>query len=271
MIYSGITPVPVFDGQPTNLKKDLVDRRNSIKSNIYKKLKTENLSEKETKSLHVRSYVLSSEDIMDLKRLSNLLGLCCIQSPEEADAQCAILTLTNKVDAVMSDDTDIPVFGGLVTLQKFNKTTGREINLKHLLNVINLEFIDFVNVCIVLGSDYCPGVENIGPAKVLKLYKRGIATKGNQENMIKFIEFLERKTIYRPSKEFKKKWRLAQGYFTTNAKVYDPFDIIINTVEPDIDGLRKFLIEENDFNREKVEKQLAKITECLKKQKNGYV
>ncbi len=49
---------------------------------------------------------------MNVKYLLQVFGLPYIMSPGEAEAQCAHLDLTNQVDGIITDDSDVWLFGG---------------------------------------------------------------------------------------------------------------------------------------------------------------
>ena len=81
-------------------------------------------------------------------------------APYEADAQLAYLYKTNRVQLVITEDSDLLVFGVNKCFYKMdNEGNGIEINLNKLDKVTELDFSNFKNdmflkTCIMSGCDY---------------------------------------------------------------------------------------------------------------------
>ena len=99
-------------------------------------------------------------------------------SPGEAEAQCAFLDYAGLVNGSITDDSDVWLFGGKTVYKNFferekfvEKFTMAEIEGKLMINRSNL-----ICLAMMLGSDYCDGIENIGPVhgmEVLEEFGRG--------------------------------------------------------------------------------------------------
>ena len=95
-----------------------------------------------------------------------------IESPSEAEAQCAWLTKHNLVEGVIGEDYDTLAFGGASIVKHFNKgETFIEINRNYLLEELDLTSSQFIDFCILCGCDYLPKLKGIGPVKALKMIK----------------------------------------------------------------------------------------------------
>ena len=99
------------------------------------------------------------------QKLLRLFGLPYIVSPGEAEAQCAFLDYVGLVNGSITDDSDVWLFGGKTVYKNFferekfvEKFTMAEIEGKLMVNRSNL-----ICLAMMLGSDYCDGIENIGP------------------------------------------------------------------------------------------------------------
>ena len=99
------------------------------------------------------------------QKLLRLFGLPYIISPGEAEAQCAFLDSVGLVNGSITDDSDVWLFGGKTVYKNFferekfvEKFTMAEIEGKLMVNRSNL-----ICLAMMLGSDYCDGIENIGP------------------------------------------------------------------------------------------------------------
>ncbi len=203
MIISGINIIIIFDGKQPKIKKQ---KNNGI---------------------------IDKNIIDDIKKLLKLLGIKYIQSYGEADTQIAYLFKLNKIDAVYSNDTDMLVFGCKILLTSFNKTDGLMYVLNDILNKLNISMNKFINICIILGNDYYPGIKNIGPKKVLFEYNN-IKNIFNKDKL-----FLKTKNYY-----LLKKIKLKN-------KILNP--------KPNLIKLKKYLIIDLGFNEIKTENEINKI------------
>lgn len=272
-LKKGIFPINVFDGRQPAIKSKTLKERRKIKNRARDKLNSvsdDKISKDEYIKLIKRVFSLTDNILSGVKYLLDLIGLPKIVSPEEADPQCAALCYSGKVYGVVSEDRDLLAFKSSIMLTNFSsRKIVREINLNIILKKMNLSHKQFVELCIILGSDYCPSIKGIGPVNAYKLYKKF----GNMEDFIKFIENenlkkikLNKKPSYIISNEFYKKWKKARDYYIMEAYVYDPNDINLEWNEPKYDELYNFLVKENDFNR----KITLKRIEELKKYYNLY-
>lgn len=115
------------------------------------------------------------------KKLLDILYVPYFDSSEEAETLCSYLCIHNKVDAVLSEDTDILAYGAPIFLTKINVSTQTcvEINYAEILKTTNLSQSQFLDLCIMCGTDYNKNIPRIGPEKAYKLLKQ----HGNLENI----------------------------------------------------------------------------------------
>jgi len=96
-------------------------------------------------------------------------------APYEADAQLAYLYLTKRVHAVITEDSDLLIFGVKRVLFKMDKAgNGTEVDLERLAEVEELNFKHFTDdmllaCCIVSGCDYLDSIKGVGFKKAHKL------------------------------------------------------------------------------------------------------
>ena len=107
----------------------------------------------------------------EVQALLGLFGLPYITAPMEAEAQCAELVKLGLVDGVVTDDSDIFLFGGTRVYKNFfNGKKFVECYLAaDLEREFNLSRQKLVACAQVLGSDYCDGLSNIGPVGALEI------------------------------------------------------------------------------------------------------
>ena len=102
----------------------------------------------------------------------------------EAETMGSDLCIRNQVDAVLSEDTDILAYGSPVFLTKFDSRTGLcvRIEYKKLLESFNFTPEQFLDFCIMCGTDYNNNIPRIGPSKAYKLIleHKNIETVGSE-------------------------------------------------------------------------------------------
>nr|QBK89036.1 MAG: FLAP-like endonuclease XPG [Mimivirus LCMiAC02] len=267
LLNNGISPIHVIDGKASSIKNNTLYERRKVRNKaktILNKSDEYTLSKMERTKLLKKSYTLDKNDYDDIKKLLDLIGLPYIQATEEADAVCAAVNNNGSVYGVISQDMDLLVFGASTMLKDFsssNKKKIKEINLKIMLEEMGFTKEQFVELCILLGTDYCPHIRCLKPFEIYDIYKQC----GSIEKFLEFIENENKKKgrrgiKYKIHSDFVNKWKLAKEYYL-HPKLNK--DLISNVKfkwnEPDIDGLMKFLCDENDFNRRDTKRKLKKI------------
>jgi len=134
-------------------------------------LKNENSQFSKNKTRLLRDLKRKSTfiNIKMVRQVKNLLDSCnmsYITANGEADELCAALAKTKKVYAVLSEDTDMFAFGVPVVLKYFSfvKHTVVKYDTPVLLNTLNLTSNEFLDVCVLSGTDYnkkCDSLFNI--------------------------------------------------------------------------------------------------------------
>lgn len=116
---------------------------------------------------------ISKDDIVMIKELFDILNIPHIQAPGEAESYCSYLCVNGLVDGVLSEDTDVLAYGTPVFITKINVSseTCVEIDFNVLLELLELDKSEFVDLCIMCGTDYNSNIKGIGPDKSLKLLK----------------------------------------------------------------------------------------------------
>ena len=126
-----------------------------------------------------------------------------------------------------------------------------EINLATVLKSLELSQDEFIDLCILLGCDYCDSIKGVGPTTGLKLIKE-------HRSLEKIVESIKAK----PGSKYKvpEEWPFAEARKLFQAPdVLDPADIDLKWVEPDVEGLVDFLVKEKGFSEERVRKAAAKL------------
>lgn len=109
--------------------------------------------------------------INECQQLLRLFGLPYITAPMEAEAQCAELVSLGLVDGVITDDSDIFLFGGTrVYKNMFNQSKFVECYLaSDMEKEYALHRQKLISFAHLLGSDYTEGIPGIGPVTALEI------------------------------------------------------------------------------------------------------
>lgn len=102
-----------------------------------------------------------------------LFGIPYITAPMEAEAQCAELVQLGLVDGIITDDSDVFLFGGLRVLKNmFNQSKTVEcFLLSDLERELGLDRDKLIRLAYLLGSDYTDGLPGVGPVVAMELLK----------------------------------------------------------------------------------------------------
>lgn len=183
----------------------------------------------------------------DCKKLLRLMGLPVIEAPSEAEAQCAQLCKDGKVYAVATEDMDALTFASPRLIRHLSSGSSeqtQEYNLEKVLKGLELDSQDeFIDLCILMGCDYCDSIKGIGGKKGLDLIKK-------YKNIEKIVENLPKKD------EVPKDWSLdVVRKLFKEPEVIKSDSITENDLKMkdiDEDGIVKFLCEENNFDEKRV-------------------
>lgn len=113
-------------------------------------------------------------EMEDLHTLFDLMGVQYLTAPTEAESMCASMALDGKVEAVVSNDSDVCAYGVQKFLYEINgmNETCIEIDYNELLTGLNLTSDQFLDFCIMCGCDYNDNIPGIGPMNSYKLIKQ---------------------------------------------------------------------------------------------------
>lgn len=184
LLNMGVIPVYVFDGKPPNIKQKTLDARKNIRKKALIKMENAETEDEKIKYFK-RSSSITKEQWDQCRELLDMMGIPYINAPEEADSQCAYLAKMGLVDGVLTEDMDILTFGSPKIIRNLtsHKIETSEINLPDILQNLNLTHEQFVEFCILLGSDYSSGVHDLKPQEIYDYY---INTKDLEKTIQEF-------------------------------------------------------------------------------------
>lgn len=120
------------------------------------------------------SVPITKEDFEKTKELFRILDVPYCDAVGEGEATCAKLCRVGKVDAALSEDSDLLAYGSPIFLSKIDTKDGTcvEINYRNVLKKLGWTRDQFVDLCIMFGTDYNDNIPKVGPAKIFPLIDR---------------------------------------------------------------------------------------------------
>lgn len=256
-VEAGIKPIYVFDGEPPKLKRRTQEERQAIRTEAREKWK-EALRKGEAAFKYAQAASqLTDEMLKDAKKLLELMGIPFLQAPSEGEAQCSFMTKKGDVFATGSQDHDSLLFGS-PRLVKNLSIAGRKkmpnkevyyelrpelIELKEVLQTLGINQKQLIMMGLLIGTDYNDGVKGFGPKRSLEIVKEEKTLEKVLKN-VKWEEDVEPEEIMKlflepkVTEKYEMKWK-----------------------PPQEEKLIKFMVDEHDFSRERVQKAIDKMQE----------
>lgn len=249
MLDSGVRPVYVFDGKPTELKNRTIEERKLAKEKARIELSRamEEGDTERARSLSSRISYVNSEIVAETKELLSVMGLPFVSAPSEGEAQASFMSKIGKVNGVISQDYDCLLFGARRVLRNFAVFGRRKVPGRNMFINVQPEYIDLeetllnngvthqqlIHIGILVGTDFNKGIRGVGAKTALKLIKK----HGSIEAVLKEKE-----------QEIENLDRIISIF--ENPDITEDFDLTFS--KPDRQGLIHFLCEEHDFSEERV-------------------
>ena len=260
MVEYGIKPIYVFDGKPPVSKSGELLKRAERRAEAEKDLaKAEELGDTEgMEKFQKRLVKVTKKHGDECKRLLDLMGIPYVEAPCEAEAQCAALVKAGKAFATATEDMDSLTFGSTVVLRHMTfsearKLPIREIHLDRVLAELAITQKEFIDLCILLGCDYCDSIKGVGPAKGINLIRQHksieeiLKTQGQKLNIPENWSYEDARQLFE------------------EPDITDPEKIELKWNPPNEEGLVQFMVEEKGFSEERIRNGVKK----LQKSKQG--
>lgn len=191
------------------------------------------------------------------------MGVPFVEAPGEAEAQCAAMARAGLVYAAGSEDMDTLTFGTPVLLRHLTFSEAKrlpisEICLEAALQHLEIDMAQFIDLCILLGCDYCPSIKGIGPKKAMALIRE-----------YRCIEAIV-EALNDPKYTLPENWlfREARAAFC-KPDVCDPTTLNIKWALPDEEGLVQFMVHEKSFDESRIRNNVRKIVDSRSKASQG--
>ncbi|KAM4860081.1 DNA excision repair protein ERCC-5 [Thomomys bottae] len=224
---------------------------------------------------------VTGQMFLESQELLRLFGVPYIQAPMEAEAQCAILDLTDQTAGTITDDSDIWLFGARHVYRNFfNKNKFVEYyQYVDFHNQLGLDRNKLINLAYLLGSDYTEGIPTVGCVTAMEILNE--FPGHGLDPLLKFSEWwheAQNNKKIRPNPhdtKVKKKLRnlqLAPGF--PNPAVADAYlrPVVDDSKaaflwgKPDLDRIREFCQRYFGWNRTKTDESLFPVLKQLNAQ-----
>lgn len=188
LIEAGIEPSFVFDGKANKMKagtiEERVARREKAMQEYEQALREGDMAKAYSKAQQTSR--MTPEILESSKELLGLMGIPIVQAPSDGEAQGAYMCMKGDVYASASQDYDSILFGAPLLVRNLTISGRRKVPGRNVYKDVKTEIIDssqmladlgitreqLVDVCIMIGTDFNPGVTGIGPKKGLKLIQK---------------------------------------------------------------------------------------------------
>ena len=250
LIADGLELVFVFDGRPPAEKAAEIARRRAVRQR-YEGEAAAARTAGDLAAAYAKSTMtsrLTPEMAGEAWELLKLLGVPVVQAPSEAEAQAAHIARRGDAWAAASKDYDALLFGA-PRVVRFLTISGREylpskgtfrpiapevIDVGRMLDALAITRSQLVDLGLLVGTDFHPGIRGIGPKKALALITRYGAIDHMPPNV---------REAFGPDLA-----RLRRIYL--EPQVSDEYDV--GPGECDVDGVVRFLCDEHAFGRDRV-------------------
>lgn len=253
---AGIKPVFVFDGKPPEMKSSTIEKRVEARQSAklkWAQAQEAGLAEEAYKYAQASSRV-DATIVEDSRKLLGSMGIPFVDAPSEGEAQAAYMVSRGDADYAGSQDYDSLLFGAPRVVRNLTVSGKRKVPKKNLYVDVKPEIMQLdetlaelgisrgqlIDIALCVGTDYNPGLSNIGPKKAFKLVKE----HGSIE------EVLARTDNEIPGLDEIKE-------FFMNPPVTKDYNL--NWKKPKTDSILEMLCDEHDFSRERVTKALEKM------------
>ncbi|GMT28010.1 hypothetical protein PFISCL1PPCAC_19307, partial [Pristionchus fissidentatus] len=267
MIDNGVKPVYVFDGKPPDMKSGELEKRAQRREDTEKQLKeAEETGDTEAVNKFERRLVkVTKEHNEEVKRLLRLMGVPVVEAPCEAEAQCAELVKSGKVYGTATEDMDALTFGSNLLLRNMTASEAkklkiREIHLQRIIDEFEMTMEQFVDLCIMLGCDYCGTIRGVGQKKAFELIKK----YGTIEAVLENLDT----TKYPPPAEWPYK-RARELFLAPEVTKGDGIELIWK--EPDVEGVIAFMCGEKSFAEDRIRSALARMSKGRQAASQGRI
>ncbi|CEH18276.1 flap structure-specific endonuclease [Ceraceosorus bombacis] len=226
----------------------------------------------------------SDEDItktmaLEIQHMLRCFGIPYLTAPMEAEAQCAELVSRKLVDGIITDDSDVFLFGGTRVYKNMfaDKKNVECFLLTDMERDLGVDRQKLVHLAYLLGSDYTEGLAGVGPVLAMEI----LSIFNQRDGLLRFRDWWLKvqagkdtpedtrgKTMRRIKKTLANKVMLdphwpetavVEAYYSPTVDESDePFQWGL----PDLDAIRILLAEYLSWSQDKTDQYLLPVIEA---------
>lgn len=238
----------VFDGENLKSKtKTLVERsrkKEAARSETLRLLKANNVSK--AREMMQRCVQITGDIMAGVVELLKKENIEFVISPYESDAQLTYLQRIGYIDYILTEDSDLILYGSTNILYKYDLSYVHEYQKEKLQNAWSSFFAEnIVDICILSGCDYLDGLDGVGIKTACRLLEK-------HSSVEKAVEVW--KTRANVPDNFLEEFERAKMTFRHQV-VFDPisnkrvFLSDISCASTRLDFLGSFIEDEENFSR----------------------
>ncbi|MBI2580039.1 MAG: flap endonuclease-1 [Candidatus Aenigmarchaeota archaeon] len=262
MIECGINPIYVFDGKPTEMKKETNEKRRDAREEAKEEWKKalERGDYEAAKKHAQRSTSLTQDMVENSKELLDAMGVPWLQAPNEGEALCSVMCANGEAYSAASQDYDALLFGTARLIRNLSVSGKRKrgndyitinpeiMHLQKVLEKLGISRDQLIILGMLIGTDYNPGgVLGYGPKKSLELVKE----EKTLDNVLQKVQW---NSDADPQEIFDFFRHPKEVQYEVNFRPLDEAKVM------------KILVDEHDFSHERVKNALNKVKSVEKKQ-----
>lgn len=266
LVEKDIQPIYVFDGKSPRFKAKTIEGRREERESAHEQWKAAiEVGDMETaRKFGQSAHRLTHEMVEESKKLLDAMGIPIVQAPTEGEAQASSMVGKKNVYAVASQDFDSVLFGAprLVRNLSIAETrripkTDQKIKVEpeliisnESLEKLNISREQIIDIAILIGTDFNKGIKKVGAKTALKL----------------ILEYKDLKTVIQEkSLQFEESEEELQEIknFFLQPQVVEDFSVEFKN--PTAGAIQKILIDDHQFDPERVDKGLKRLEKGLSK------
>lgn len=274
LVEAGVRPVWVFDGKPHALKMETLagraERRRRAEEERAAAIEAGDLETALAKAKQTSR--MTAPMAQQAMELLGALGMPVVVAPADGEAQAAWMCARGDVAAVCTQDFDSLLYGAPTTLRNLTlsgrrKVPGKQVWTDVAPEAVHLAAVEaatgltrerLVDVALLVGTDFHPGVKGIGPKKAVQV----VAASGGLEPLLErlaadpgSVKSAAERAILEQHESLMDR-DAVRAIFMQPAHD-DDFDLTIR--KPDVGAVHEFMVERFGFDATRVAQAVGRF------------